>query len=63
MMAEQILDKNAPDVDLVSRCYLAWSNSLRRDLEALGIKAPEQKAPQLSEFLGRRPGRPPKVAA
>jgi hypothetical protein len=63
MLVDQILEGGA-DPDLATRSYLAWSNSLRRDLEALGLKAPEQKQRELAEFLAvRRPGRPPKVAA
>jgi hypothetical protein len=73
MMTDAILDRDAPDFDLMTRCYLAWSNSLRRDVEALGLKAPEQKIPQLGQFLAAQPpakasadppkrrGRPPKL--
>jgi hypothetical protein len=64
MMSEAILDRSAPDFDLVTRCYLAWSNSLRRDLEALGLKPPEQQVPRIADFLSqqkRGPGRPPRV--
>jgi hypothetical protein len=64
MMADAILDRDAPDFDLTTRCYLAWSNSLRRDLEALGIKAPERKETELGQFLeARKVGLPAKVAA
>ena len=64
LMVDQILDGGELGDDLASRQYLAWSNSLRRDLEALGLKAPEQKQPELGQFLAaRRPGRQPKVAA
>jgi hypothetical protein len=61
LMTEAILDKDSPDFDLLTRTYLAWSNSLRRDLEALGLKATEQQAPALVEYIRRGPGRPPRV--
>ena len=57
MLADHILDSTASDYDCATRTYLAWSNCLRRDLEALGLKAPEQKAPQLADFLSARKGR------
>jgi hypothetical protein len=64
LLVDQILEGTAPDLDMATRCYLAWSNSLRRDLEALGLKGPEKKLPELGQFLALRrgPGRPPKVA-
>jgi hypothetical protein len=37
LLVDKILTAAEPDVDLATRCYLAWSNSLRRDLEALGL--------------------------
>jgi hypothetical protein len=57
MLVDKILDGAEPDLDMASRCYLAWSNSLRRDLEALGLKAPEEKTPELSKFLTAHRGR------
>ena len=54
MLVDKILSGTEPDVDLATRCYLAWSNSLRRDLEALGLKAPEQKMPSVAQFLKTR---------
>lgn len=51
MLADQILDSTSIDFDCATRTYLAWSNSLRRDLEVLGLKAPEKQAPKLAEFL------------
>jgi hypothetical protein len=64
LLVDQILEGDGLDVDLATRCYLAWSNSLRRDLEVLGLKGPEKKLPELGQFLALRrgPGRPPKVA-
>jgi hypothetical protein len=41
MLADKVLNDSDVDVDLATRCYLAWSNALRRDLETLGIKAAE----------------------
>jgi hypothetical protein len=41
LMAEAILDKGALDYDCATKTYLAWSNSLRRDLEALGLQQAE----------------------
>jgi hypothetical protein len=62
MLADKVLNDSDVDVDLATRCYLAWSNALRRDLEALGLKAPEQQAPHtLASILRPRQGRPPKV--
>jgi hypothetical protein len=58
LLVDKILDGAEPDLDMASRCYLAWSNSLRRDLEALGLRQPEQKVPELAEFLSvQRRGR------
>ena len=52
--------------------YCAWSNSLVRTLQALGMKpgaAAEARSPRLSDYLGegngtarRSPGRPPKAS-
>jgi hypothetical protein len=39
MLVDKILTDNEPDLDCATRTYLAWANSLRRDLEALGLKA------------------------
>jgi hypothetical protein len=44
MLADKILEGAELDLDLAARCYLAWSNSLRRDLEALGLKHADQPA-------------------
>jgi hypothetical protein len=54
LLVDKILTSADPDVDLATRCYLAWSNSLRRDLEALGLVKPEVQAPRLAEFLASR---------
>ncbi len=54
MLVDKILAGNEPDVDLATRCYLAWSNSLRRDLEALGLHKPEAQVPAISDFLANR---------
>lgn len=42
MLVDKILANSEPDVDLATRCYLAWSNSLRRDLEARGLQNPRR---------------------
>jgi hypothetical protein len=51
MLTDQILEGTEPDLDCASRTYLAWSNSLRRDLEALGLDRPEKKMPRLADVL------------
>ena len=43
------------DFDCATRTYLAWSNSLRRDLEALGLSRPEKQVPTITQFLKARP--------
>jgi hypothetical protein len=32
MLVDKILDGTEPDLDMASRCYLAWSNSLRQSI-------------------------------
>ncbi len=51
MLIDKVLTNAEPDLDLASRCFLAWSNSLRRDLEAIGLKAPAQKVPSVASFV------------
>lgn len=51
MLVDKILQDAEPDVDLATRCYLAWSNSLRRDLEALGIRQPEKVVQRLADVI------------
>ena len=55
LLVDKILANTEPDPDLASRCYLAWSNSLRRDLEVLGIGRPEVQTPRIAEYLAARP--------
>jgi hypothetical protein len=50
MLVDTILAGEGVDLDCATRTYLAWSNSLRRDLEALGVSRPEKVA-TLSDFL------------
>jgi hypothetical protein len=57
LLVDKILSGAEPDVDLATRCYLAWSNSLRRDLQALGLKSPEKNLPELGQFLAIERGR------
>jgi hypothetical protein len=54
MLVDKILAGNEPDLGLASRCYLAWSNSLRRDLEALGLQQPEKRLPAPIEYLAAK---------
>jgi hypothetical protein len=55
MLVDKILSGTEPDVDLATRCYLSWSNSLRRDLEALGLERPEVQLPAAPlEYLAAR---------
>ena len=54
MLADKILEGAEFDLDLASRCYLAWSNSLRHDLAALGLSQPEKQVANLSDFLAKR---------
>ena len=63
MLVDKILSDSEPDVDLATRCYLAWSNSLRRDLEALGLKQPEKQVPAIADFLKAQKARPGRDAA
>ena len=58
LLVDKILAGDEIDIDLASRVYLAWSNSMRRDLEALGIKREQQLPATLAEVL-----HPKKVAA
>jgi hypothetical protein len=54
MLVDQILAGEGVDFDCASRTYLAWSNSLRRDLESLGVSRPEQQLPSPIEYLAAR---------
>jgi hypothetical protein len=45
MLADKILADSELDLDLATRTFLAWSNSLRRDLEAIGLARPEVQLP------------------
>jgi hypothetical protein len=51
MLADKILADSELDLDLATRTFLAWSNSLRRDLEALGLKRPQQMPKKLADVL------------
>jgi hypothetical protein len=51
LLLDRVLKDEALDLDLATRVYLAWSNSLRRDLEALGIARPEQMPQRLADVL------------
>jgi hypothetical protein len=54
MLVDKIFSSAELDFDLATRVYLAWSNSLRRDLEALGLNRPEQRVPGVADFLAAR---------
>jgi hypothetical protein len=54
MLTDTILAGKGVDLDCATRTYLAWSNSLRRDLEALGVSRPEQQLPSPIEYLAVR---------
>ena len=53
MLADKILEGVELDLDLASRCYLAWSNSLRHDLALLGVDRPEVQAPTIVGYLAK----------
>jgi hypothetical protein len=54
MLVDTILAGQGVDLDCATRTYLAWSNSLRRDLEALGMTRPDQQLPSPIEYLAAR---------
>jgi hypothetical protein len=39
-----------------SRTYLAWSNSLTRTVQALGIKSAATRGPTLAEYMAAQSG-------
>lgn len=51
MLVDRILANNEPDVDLATRCCLSWSNSLRRDLEALGLERAKKLPTKLADVI------------
>jgi hypothetical protein len=59
VLVDKILEGAEPDLDLASRCYLAWSNSLRRDLEVLGLNRPETSVPAIADFIAAQKKRRP----
>jgi hypothetical protein len=58
MLVDKILEGAELDLDLASRCYLAWSNSLRHDLALLGLSRPEKQVPAIVDFLKVQKARP-----
>lgn len=50
LIAGRVGDLTKDDADRV----LAWSNGLRRDLETIGLKAPERQLPRLADYLSRK---------
>jgi hypothetical protein len=54
LLVDRILSDSNLDYDCATRTYLAWSNSLRRDLEALGLQKPEAKLPAIADYIAAR---------
>jgi hypothetical protein len=53
-MLERRLIERAELTDLGARQVVALSNSIRLNLQALGLAKPEQQAPALVEYLGAK---------
>ena len=53
LMVQRILAPDALDAQQDGK-FLAWANSLRRDLEAIGIARKPPRVPTLAEHLARR---------
>ena len=53
LMADAIMSSEAID-ERRDRQFLAWANSLRRDLDVLGITRRAKSSPRLAELLGHR---------
>ncbi len=51
LMADSIMTREAID-ERADRQFLAWANSLRRDLDVLGISRRAKTSPRLAEILG-----------
>ncbi|MEE9249739.1 MAG: hypothetical protein V3U93_01250 [Alphaproteobacteria bacterium] len=51
LMVDHVLSEQAI-TERDDRQYLAWSNSLRRDLDTLGLKRRAEVGPGLREILG-----------
>ncbi len=51
LMAPKIMTSEAID-ERADRQFLAWANSLRRDLDTLGIAKRAQSSPRLADLLG-----------
>lgn len=49
MMSDWVL---SAEIERDDRQFLAWSTSLRRDLESLGLSTPRSQLPSLSEYIG-----------
>ncbi len=52
LMAPKIMTSEAID-ERADRQFLAWANSLRRDLDTLGIAKRAEASPRLAELLGQ----------
>lgn len=53
LMVQRILAPDALDAQQDGK-FLAWANSLRRDLEAIGIARKPPRIPTIAEHLARR---------
>ncbi len=53
LMADAIISSEAID-ERRDRQFLAWANSLRRDLDVLGLTRRVKSSPRLAELLGHR---------
>ena len=51
MLAPKVLDGTAGDSDMADRQILAYTNSLRRNLETLGITKPKTQVPSLAKYI------------
>ena len=51
LMAPKIMTSEAID-ERADRQFLAWANSLRRDLDTLGIAKRAESSPRLADLLG-----------
>ena len=52
-----LIERDILDVDNTTgdqHQWVAWSNSLRRDLEALGMERKQEEAPDLRQYLESR---------
>ena len=53
LLTSHVLTKGDLD-ERGDREFLAYANSLRRDLETLGLKSPARQLPRLAEYIGEK---------